>query len=237
MFLSLFAGYRRANRASGGGQLVFNFFLEGPVLVTVNIKMFMLALTFSSNFLAPEKSSLTVPFFHQDLQYYCLAFSVIIISLVSTGAFFKSCLILCIQVRCFVWTLWKDNQSLTANCRTKSSRLLIASTLPATVFLVKYFACQKNIISEFKREYCYHHSLWMTGSFAACLAKVTLPVTACFPMHRFADSPLANILSFTYKTKQALHISQFFFQSWHKKVWYTCIYLAVKAIDQAKEVQ
>ena len=30
-------------------------------------------------------------------------------------------------------------------------------------------------------------------------------------MHRFADSPLANILSFTYKTKQALHISQFFF--------------------------
>ena len=32
-------------------------------------------------------------------------------------------------------------------------------------------------------------------------------------MHRFADSPLANILSFTYKTKQALHISQFFFFS------------------------
>ena len=210
MFLSLLAGYRRANRASGGDQSLFIFLVEGPVLVTVNIKMFMLALTFLSNFLFPEKSSLTVPFFHQDLQYYCLAFSVIIIVLVSRGSFF---LILCIHVRCFVWTLWKDNQSLTANCRTKSSRLLIASTLPATVFLVKYFACQKNIISEFKREYCYHHSLWMTGSFAACLAKVTLSVTACFPMHRFADSPLANILSssFIYKKKQALHISLFFF--------------------------
>ena len=88
MLLSLLAGYRRANRASGGGQSLFILFLEGPVLVTVNIEMLMLALTFLSNFLFPEKSSLTEPFFHQDLQYYCLAFSVIIIFLVSTGSFF-----------------------------------------------------------------------------------------------------------------------------------------------------
>ena len=59
MFLRLLAGYRRANRASGGGQSLFIFFLEGPVLVTVNIEMLMLALTFLSDFLFPEKSSIT----------------------------------------------------------------------------------------------------------------------------------------------------------------------------------
>ena len=48
MFLSLLAGYRRANRASGGGHSLFILFLEGPVLVTVNIEMLMLALTFLS---------------------------------------------------------------------------------------------------------------------------------------------------------------------------------------------
>ena len=186
MFLSLLAGYRRANRASGGGQSLFIFFVEGPVLVTVNIKMFMLALTFLSNFLFPEKSSLTVPFFHQDLQYYCLAFSVIIIVLVSRGSFF---LILCIHVRCFVWTLWKDNQSLTANCRTKSSRLLIASTLPATVFLVKYFACHKNIIREFKREYCYHHSLWMTRLICSLSCESHFVSDRLFPYASFCWLP------------------------------------------------
>lgn len=74
MFLSLLAGKRRANRASRGGQSLFILLLEGPVLVTVNVEMLMLTLTFLSNFLFPEKSSLTLPFFHQDLQYYCLAF-------------------------------------------------------------------------------------------------------------------------------------------------------------------
>ena len=88
MLLSLLAGYRRANRASGGGQSLFILFLEGPVLVTVNIEMLMLALTFLSNFLFPEKSSLTEPFFNQDRQYHCLAFSVIIIFLVSRGSIF-----------------------------------------------------------------------------------------------------------------------------------------------------
>ena len=88
MFLSLLAGYRRANIPSGGGQSLFILFLEGPVLVTVNIEMLMMALTLLSNFFFPEKSSLTEPFFHQDLQHYCLAFSVIIIFLVSTGSFF-----------------------------------------------------------------------------------------------------------------------------------------------------
>ena len=70
---SLLAGYRWVNRASGGGQSLFILFLEGPVLVTINIEMLMLALTFLSNFLFPEKSSLTVPLFHQDLQYHCLS--------------------------------------------------------------------------------------------------------------------------------------------------------------------
>ena len=71
---NLLAGYRKANRASGGGQSLFILFLERPVLVTFNIEMFMLALTFLSNFLFPEKSSLTVPFFHRDLHYIIAVF-------------------------------------------------------------------------------------------------------------------------------------------------------------------
>ena len=67
------------NRASEGRQSLFTLLLEGPALVTVNVEMLMLARQFLSNFLFPEKSSLTVPLFNQDLQYHCLSFSVFII--------------------------------------------------------------------------------------------------------------------------------------------------------------